>query len=221
VRTGRSRAGLGDRRLLGLLVVTVAASLALTLTPLASRAGILLGWGVLVYLVAALLLPTGGTTEAIAAPAVGQPEAVEAAPAPAAAPAGGTALIRATEEALKKLNNPAALGECALASRLPCTLRALGERGGGEAPPSRHQALRALLVEAIDRLRPPAGVGPGESAPYHLILHEEYVLGHSTARIMARYSISESTLHRYRRDAIRAVAQDLTAQEEALARARA
>ena len=82
-------------------------------------------------------------------------------------------------------------------------------------------ALRAALVDAIDRLKPAQGAESGEQTLHYAILHDEYVLGHSTVRIMTRRSISESTLHRYRREAIRAVAQDLETREEALAQPRA
>ncbi len=70
-------------------------------------------------------------------------------------------------------------------------------------------------MQAIDRLAPEQGTG--EQNLYRAILVDEYVLGHSTARIMTRYAISESTFHRYRRGAIRAVAQDLMAREHSLA----
>src|SRR5205807_1046483 len=54
VRKRRWRAALSDRRLLGLLGTAVVLSLALFATPLAGRAWLLLGWSVLVYLVAAV-----------------------------------------------------------------------------------------------------------------------------------------------------------------------
>jgi hypothetical protein len=182
--------------------VSIVASLALALTPsLSGRAGLLLGWGVLVYVVAIAFVATRAAAPA-AAPPLARPEAPYA------------QVVKATADALHKLGNPAALGECALAEYLPATLKWQIDRQGGGAHTSRHQALRALLVEAIDRLK----AREGEQTLHHAILHEEYVQGHPTARIMTRHAISESTFHRYRRDAIRAVVLDLTSQEETLAR---
>jgi hypothetical protein len=205
-RTGRWRAALGDRRLAALLGVSIVASLALALTPpLSGRAGLLLGWSILVYAAAIAFVATRAPAAAAPAPA---------APAPLPRPEAPYAqVVKATADALHKLGNPAALGECALVEHLPATLKWQIDRQGG-VHTSRHQALRALLVEAIDRLK----AREGEQTLYHAILHEEYVQGHPTARIMTRHAISESTFHRYRRDAIRAVALDLTSQEEALGR---
>jgi hypothetical protein len=115
---------------------------------------------------------------------------------------------------LRRLNRPAALADCSLAGHLPLSLKDLVAREGG-AHASPHQVLRAAIVQAIDRLAPDdAG---GEECLHRAILADEYIRGHSTARIMTRYAISESTFHRHRRDAIRAVAQDLIAREQALA----
>jgi hypothetical protein len=188
--------------------VSVVASLALALTPsLAGRAWLLLGWGILVYVVAVAFVATRAPADAAPTPAA----PARPAPRPEASYAQ---VVKATADALHKFGNPAALGECALADHLPATLKWQIEHHGGGVHTSRHQALRALLVEAIDRLK----AREGEQTLYHAILHEEYVQGHPTARIMTRHAISESTFHRYRRDAIRAVALDLTSQEETLAR---
>ena len=50
----------------------------------------------------------------------------------------------------------------------------------------------------------------------YVILYDEYVLGRPNNQIMTRYSISESTFHRYRREAIRALASELARDEESL-----
>lgn len=128
---------------------------------------------------------------------------------------------RLVQEALRHLNNPSALSNCELPGRLPGTLapnRSQFRGHGGPSEPTpleKAQALREVLIAAIDRLRP-SGETIGSVAPqalqYH-ILHEAYVQRKPTSYIMTRYSISESTLHRNRRDAVSAVARHLQAQE--------
>jgi hypothetical protein len=166
-------------------------------------------WGATVYVAAAAI-------SALSRPP--RPEPPKSPPRQMADPASprGSALIRPAEDALRRMNNPAALGDCALVGHLPHTLKHLAGSDRALAHPT--HALRTVLVRAIDSLKPGEGTGqPGEQTLYHAILHDEYVLGHSTARIMAQYAISESTFHRYRRDAIRAVAHELAIQEERLA----
>jgi hypothetical protein len=205
------RSALSDRRLVGLLAVAVATSLVVAVTPLSARAWPLLAWGVLVYVAGASAFAWTWSA----------PDA----PAPAAPPptVGGTDItrgdpaIRAVAEALQKLNNPAALGECALAGLLPCTLAVSLSRDGDDSRASRHQVVRSVLIDAIERLKPPDSAGPGEQTLYFAILREEYVLGHPVPQILIRRSISESTFHRYRRDATRAVARDLVSREQACA----
>jgi hypothetical protein len=70
-------------------------------------------------------------------------------------------------------------------------------------------------VQAIDRLA--SDDATSEESLHRTILADEYIRGHSTARIMARYAISESPFHLHRRDAIHAVGQDVIAREQALA----
>ena len=122
-------------------------------------------------------------------------------------------------EALRQLNNPSALSRCELVSRLPATL--VSRSTPVDAVPVRltpleqAQVLRELLVSVIERLRPPSETpraGEPGALQYH-ILHEEYVLKRPTRHIMMRHSISESTFHRNRRDAVSALARHLKAQE--------
>lgn len=127
------------------------------------------------------------------------------------------------QEALRRLNQPAQLSQCALIDRLPHTLAAtsagLGDELTSDSTPLRQaQILREVLNSAIQRLRPATGdIRPGSpEALQYSILHEAYVRGTSTASIMARHSIAESTFHRHRRDAVQAVARDLTRREELL-----
>jgi hypothetical protein len=134
--------------------------------------------------------------------------------------------VRLTEEALRRLNNPAALAECGLIDRLPRTLAAAAALGrDGELPGQAREAtpleqaraVREVLAEAIERLKPPDGVP--EALQFH-ILREEYLLGRPNKQIMTRHSISEGTFHRNRRRAIAVLAVELARQEEQLPIAR-
>lgn len=135
-------------------------------------------------------------------------------------------LVRLTEEALRRLNNPSALAQCGLITRLPRTLAAVRTRQGDTmlvkaTPLAQAQALREVLVSAIERLKPPDG-GSGFDAPGALqynILREEYLQGMPNKQIMVRHSISESTFHRNRREAISILARELGEQEARLSQA--
>jgi hypothetical protein len=130
-------------------------------------------------------------------------------------------LVRLTTEALRRLSNPAALAECGLIARLPRTLaavRALGGDGksGAATPLEQAQAVRELLAQAIDRLKPPdraPALGAPEALQYH-ILREAYLLGLPNTQIMTRHSVSEGTFHRNRRQAIAILAQELAREED-------
>lgn len=129
-------------------------------------------------------------------------------------------LVRLTEEALRRLNNPAALAECGLIARLPRTLAAMRALAGdGEpreaTPLEQAKALREVLARAIDQLKPPdraPALGAPEALQYY-ILREEYLLGMPNNQIMTRHSISEGTFHRNRRQAIAVLAQELAMEE--------
>jgi hypothetical protein len=122
--------------------------------------------------------------------------------------------------ALRRLNNSALLAESELIRHLPhLVLDALHAQGrnGTSADPSpveRAQALRKVLCDGIERLKPEddSSVNPG-SMQYR-ILRQEYVEGHPTKWLEARFAISESTLHRHRKAALRLLARDLLKQEE-------
>jgi len=140
--------------------------------------------------------------------------------------AGAGVLARHVEEALRSLSNLGALGTCELVADLPHTLGAArGGRDGELSEPTpleQAQTLHEVLRAAIDRLKPANGPNPVDGVPSlgHEILLEEYVLRRSTRNIMVRHFVSESTLHRHRHAAIRALANDLMAHEKRLARGR-
>ena len=133
-------------------------------------------------------------------------------------------LVPLTEEALRKLRRLPDLGKCALIAHLSHTLNSDRTAADGQSPAQatpleQAQALRQVLVDAIQKLKPPQGdeAGTAQGLQYH-ILHEEYVVGRPNHAIMTRLSISESTFHRQRRDAIAAVAHELMVQEQILSR---
>jgi hypothetical protein len=135
---------------------------------------------------------------------------------------------RLTQEALRRLNTPAGLADCALAEQLPRTLvemlrrdpAAIAANEGKLTEPTpleRARALRSALIQAVERLKPADDGDPGAptALQYH-ILHEAYVLGRPNKQIMVRRGISESTFHRNRRDAIAVLSRELVRQEERL-----
>lgn len=146
-------------------------------------------------------------------------------PTPAPTPVdgdGAVAIEGAVKAALQHLNKPATLAQCGLAAQLPRTLAAVRKTWGEPqpAPPTplgQAQALREALIAAIERLK--AGEEEAkEQNLAHLILHQEYVLGISTKRIMVRYSVAEATLHRRRQEGIRALTVELSTREMLLSR---
>jgi hypothetical protein len=134
-------------------------------------------------------------------------------------------LQRLTEEALKSLNNPLQLASCALVGRLPqsialarteCDPNARAEATSLEQA----QALRQTIAASIERLKP-ASNGNAAHEPealHYQILWNEYVMGMSAKHVMIRLSLPESTFHRYRREAVAALARELKEQEDQTAR---
>jgi hypothetical protein len=135
-------------------------------------------------------------------------------------------LVRMTAVALRRLGNPASLGQCGLIERLPCTLAAAYKATNAGQPPGRGmtpldkvQLVRASVISAIEKFSMSGAQKHGETeALQYLILHDEYVLNRPIRAIITRYSISESALHRHRREGISALATELAAQEAMLAR---
>jgi len=136
--------------------------------------------------------------------------------------------VQPIEEALRRLNNPAALSRCELIDKLPRTIAAMraswGDAGGLAATPLENaQALREVLTVAVERLRPTnrAAAASGGQALQYSIISEAYVTGISNARIITKHAISESTFHRNRREAILGLAQELCKREELLSQSKA
>lgn len=80
----------------------------------------------------------------------------------------------------------------------------------------RGKALKEVLLQALDKLRPP-GSQPYPPTPEwypFLVLHDAYVLGEPNREIMSKLYISEGTFNRIRRRAIRALAKALLEMED-------
>lgn len=217
---------------LGILLISGVAALAvMRLASWSGRTPWVIGWGLAAYAaVVALLL----IRERIASRPLSSsrdpgedgtglpdgPDRAEAAEHSFFAAASRDNIVALTQEALRRLNNPAALGACALGPRIPRLLSSFSGQQGSPSeitPLQRARVLREVLMACIERLKDAGGTGPTEAAGVrYLILHDEYVVGRPNHQIMTRHSISESTFHRYRREAIRAVASELARQEELL-----
>ena len=129
--------------------------------------------------------------------------------------------VELVDQAMKHLNKPAHLAKSGLAARLPRSIRAIRRQWSpaqaGEATSLEWaQALRQLLVDASERLKPAESDSSTRALQYH-ILHKKYVLEQEVKHIVIRHDISESTFFRERVLAVRAVADDLWQQERRLA----
>jgi hypothetical protein len=200
---------------LGILIVSVAFAIGVAIwAPWSGRAAWILGWGALAYLAAILAVHPRS------APANAPVDVPESQSVASTTEVPVEDLVRLTEEALRRLNNPALLATSGLVARLPLTVAAALERGsadGDASPLEQARGLRLALEASIERLKPSPRDGdpPGEfELLQYSILHEEYVRGRPNNQIMARLSIGEGTFHRYRRQGIRALAGDLQSREQ-------
>jgi len=111
--------------------------------------------------------------------------------------------IRLVEEALRHLPDAIALGQSALAEKMPIRAESHVERG---------KRLQEILTNSIEAFKP-AEKRPPEPLPRvwynHAVLYDAYVEGVPNREIMARLYISEGTFNRTRRNAIRGLARML------------
>ena len=129
---------------------------------------------------------------------------------------------RFVQEAFEHLNDQAFLSQSESVPLLQHTLASIPSQSRGDgtqgelAPLENAQALREVLIAAIEQLRPPGepiSAGSPPALQYH-ILNERYVQHRTVAHITTRHSISEATYHRARQAAISALARHLQSQED-------
>ncbi len=139
---------------------------------------------------------------------------------PQLAPEPDADFVELVDRVLKHLNKPTHLTKSGLAARLPQSIRAIRRQwsptqAGDATSLERAHALRQLLVDAIEQLKPADSDSSTRALQYH-ILHKKYVLEQEVKHIVIRHDISESTFFRERVLAVRAVADDLWQQERRL-----
>ncbi len=122
--------------------------------------------------------------------------------------------VALVEDGLRRLFDYSYLGEHKLA-HLNMVERQLQPREASITHLDRGKALKEVLLQALDKLRPP---GPQPAPPTlewypFLVLHDAYVLGEPNREIMSRLYISEGTFNRTRRRAVRALSKALLEME--------
>lgn len=135
-------------------------------------------------------------------------------------PAPSTALSRMPVDtidlALRNLFDYAYLADSQLAE-FEIVRRQLG--GDKKTHIERGKVVQAVILEALDKLRPgpevPPEPVPREWYPY-IILHDAYVAGIQNRDIMSKLYISEGTFNRTRRNAIRSLARVLAEMEHSV-----
>lgn len=118
------------------------------------------------------------------------------------------------EDGLRRLFDYSYLGEHKLA-HLSMVESQLQPREAPITHLDRGKALKEVLLQALDKLRPPGSQPDLPTLEWYpfLVLHDAYVLGEPNRDIMSRLYISESTFNRTRRRAIRALAKALLEME--------
>jgi hypothetical protein len=119
--------------------------------------------------------------------------------------------VSLVDDALRHLHDFPHLGEHRLARLGIIESRLDVEEGAFVTHLDRGRALRAVLIAAIGKLKPPGSQPSPATRQWrqYLILHDAYVLGELNRDIMAKLYIGEGTFNRARRRAIRAVARAL------------
>lgn len=125
---------------------------------------------------------------------------------------------RWVEEGLRHLHDVAYLGQHPLAQLRAVDARVSPSAGVVVTHLERGQAVRQLLEELIERLRPP-GKPPVEPYPaewrLYTALYDAYVEGLPNREIMSRLYIGEGTFHRARRQGLESLAEALIELEQA------
>ena len=123
--------------------------------------------------------------------------------------------VALVEDGLRRLFDYSYLGEHRLA-HLSMVERELQSREAPITHLDRGKALKEVLLQALDKLRPPGSQPHPPTLEWHpfLVLHDAYVLGEPNREIMSKLYISEGTFNRTRRRAIQALAKALLEMEQ-------
>ncbi|MBM3123699.1 MAG: hypothetical protein FJZ87_01350 [Chloroflexi bacterium] len=121
--------------------------------------------------------------------------------------------VECVESALRNLYDFAYLADTPLASLELVKKQLAGKKTHLE----RGKSVQAVLLEALDEMRPSQEVPPRDPPPRewypYLILRDAYLEGVSNRDIMLKLYISEGTFNRTRRAAVRSLARALTEME--------
>lgn len=123
--------------------------------------------------------------------------------------------VALVEDGLRRLFDYSYLGEHKLA-HLSMVAREIQPREAPITHLDRGKALKEVLLQALDKLRPPGSQPEPPTLEWHpfLVLHDAYLLGEPNREIMGKLYISEGTFNRTRRRAIRALAKALLEMEQ-------
>lgn len=133
-------------------------------------------------------------------------------------------LFKSTEWAIRRINKLPDLSRSDLIDLIPSTLSAVVSEPGVDAPGKiqthleKSQALREVLILAIEKLRPPVETkraSADHAIGFH-ILREFYVEGKTVKNICVRHSVSEAAYYRQRKNAVEAISRDLETHEALL-----
>ncbi len=125
-------------------------------------------------------------------------------------------LIRWVEDGLRHMYDYSYLGDHEIAGLQLVKQRLTKQPSHTHTHLDQGRAVKDLLLEAVDKLRPDGKMPatPTKAWHFYLILHDAYVRNELTRDIMGRLYISEATFHRARRRAIRSVAKALLEMEQ-------
>jgi hypothetical protein len=127
-------------------------------------------------------------------------------------------LVSLVEDALRRLYDYSYLGERTLAQLKVVDWRLRDGDREFVTHIDRGKALSEVLVQAMNKLRPPGPEPSSQAIPARewtqfIILHDAYVMGELNRDIMGKLYISEGTFNRTRRRAVRSVAKALEEME--------
>lgn len=124
-----------------------------------------------------------------------------------------------TRRALRALNRPSILVRSGLIPLLRLSIDDVWHRSGeprliGQSPLEQGQALRTILVAAVEQLN--VSEDGGMQAHQYQVLRMQYVMGLTVVQVAMRLSIAEKTAFRRNKEGAEAVANDIWRREQLL-----